>query len=115
MSIRAGTLRRRITIQQRSVTKDTFGGQSTSWSDLATVWAEITPLSARELLTAQAVNAEVTHSITVRYQAMFANPKTVAGYRAFYAGRYFNIHGSMNQDERNRVIVLSASEGLNDG
>lgn len=113
--LRSGSLNRRISIQQRSTTNNTFGEQSTTWSTVATVWGEISPLSARELMAAQAVQSEVSHQITVRYQAIFANPKTVAGMRAVYNGRIFNIHGSMNQDERNRVVVLSASEGLNEG
>lgn len=115
MGIRSGTLRKRVQIQQRATTQDTFGGQSTTWTTIATVWAEIETLTARELLAAQAVNVDVSHTITVRYQSLFAQPKTVAAYRALYNGRIFNIHGMDNQEERNRTVVLTASEGLNDG
>lgn len=116
--MRAGDLRRRIAIQRRVVTKDSFGQQQQSWIDLLpSVPAEITALSGRELLAAQAVNGETTHQITVRYHPRLANPTEVAGMRAVYAAgngvqRYFNLLASMNVDERNRQIVIQASEGL---
>lgn len=115
MGLRAGTLRKRIQVQQLVPTQDTFGGQSTTWTTIAEAWSEIEALSSRELLAAQAVGVEISHTITVRYQAIFANPKTVAACRVLYNGRIFNIHGMDNQEERNRIVVLSVSEGLNDG
>ena len=51
----------------------------------------------------------------MRYQPLLADPKVVAGYRALYKGRIFNIHASMNEDERNTVLTLLASEGMDDG
>lgn len=113
--MQAGLLRKRVLFQTRSTTADTFGGQSTAWVDAFTVSAEVAPLSGRELLSAQAVQSEVSHQITARYRPEFSDPKAVARMRAFYNGRYFNIHASINLDERNRQVTLSASEGLNDG
>ena len=113
--MRAGLLRKRIVLQQRDVTVDSYGGQVNTWADVATVYAEIMPLSGRELFSAQAVQSEVSHRITVRYRSELANPKTVAGMRAVYSGRVFNISASINEDERNRQITLMASEGLNNG
>ena len=115
MGLRAGTLRHRLVIQRRTATQDSVGGQSTAWTTIATVWAEISPLSGREQLAAQAVQAEITHQITVRWQPLFANPKVVASYRGLDNGRIFNISSSINQDERNRIVVLQATEGLNEG
>jgi SPP1 family predicted phage head-tail adaptor len=113
--MQAGLLRKRVTLQRRDVAVDSYGGQVTSWTDIATVSAEITPLSGRELFAAQAVQSEVSHRITVRYQPLLANPQTVAAMRAVYNGRFFNIHASVNDEERNRQITLFASEGLNNG
>ena len=118
--MRISNLRRRIAIQQRGGTVDSWGQQSTTWSDvLASVPAELEPLSGRELVTAQAVNAEVTSRITVRYHASLANSTAVAGMRAVYVNggvtRYYNILAARNIDERNRWIELLASEGLAPG
>lgn len=118
--MRIGDLRRRITFQQRATSKDTFGQQVVSWSDyLASVPAEISALSGRELLAAQAVNAEVTHELRVRYSSLLADPVKVAALRAVYVNdgvtRYFNLSAPRIIDERNREIVIQASEGLNQG
>jgi hypothetical protein len=39
----------------------------------------------------------------------------VAGYRALYKGRIFNIHAALNEDESNVLVTLLASEGLTRG
>lgn len=115
MAIRIGTLRHRVKLQQRSTAQDASGGQVTTWSDVATVWADIQPLSGRELLAAQAVNSEVSHQIVIRWQPAFATPKSVAALRILYGSRIFNIAAALNEDERNRTLTLQATEGLNDG
>lgn len=114
-SVRAGQLSRRVRIQSRSGAQDSFGGPQLTWSDVATVWADIEPLSGRELESAQRTASEITHQITVRYQSIFADTRVVAGYRALYKTRVFNIHACLNDDECNAVITLLACEGLNDG
>jgi SPP1 family predicted phage head-tail adaptor len=111
----AGKLRKSIVLQRRDSTQDSYGAQVTTWSDVAQVRAEIVPMSGRELLVGQAFNAEVSHQITVRYFKELANPIEVAKLRAVYGNRIFNIHASINFEERNRMVTLYASEGLNDG
>jgi len=109
--MRAGELRRRVTIQQRTTTLDTYGGQSTAWTDFAkNVPCSISPLNGRELMAAQAVNSEVSHTISMRYLAGLT-----AAMRILYGTRVFNIQGVINVDERNREMTVLASEGLNDG
>jgi SPP1 family predicted phage head-tail adaptor len=115
VSVNIGTLRHRMLFQQVSSTQDAYGQPLTSWTDVATVWAEILPLSGRELVNAQAVAPEVSHQITIRWKSELSNTKAVAAMRAVYKGRYFNITAPMNVDERNRVIILLATEGLNNG
>lgn len=113
--ISAGKRNRRVIIQQRSLTQDTSGGQVETWTDVAPVWAAIEPLTAREIVAAQAVQSEVSHSITILWQPAFADPKAVAAMRIVYGTRIFNIAGSMNPEERNRELILTASEGMNKG
>ena len=115
MGLRAGTLRHRITLQQRSTAQDSVGGQSVTWSDVATVWASIEPSGGKELMAAQAMNIGIPSTITMRWQSLFSNPKALAAMRVIYGSRLFNIHASNNPEERNRVLVLLCSEGLNDG
>ena len=115
MTISAGLITRRLTIQSKAVGPDTFGGAPATWTDVLTVWARIEPLTGRQLMAAQVISTEVTHQITLRYQSAWANPKTVASYRGVYATRVFNFHASMNKGENNETLLIMASEGLNDG
>lgn len=113
--MRAGDLRHRAVLQQQVNTTDSFGQQALTWTTLATIWCQISPISGREALLAQQVQSEITHQITCRYRPEFAVPKTVATYRLLFGSRAFNITSSINKDERNREITLVATEGLTDG
>ncbi len=108
--MRAGDLRRQVLLQRRSTIQDGFGQRSTSWVDVATTYAEITPLSGRELELAQAIKAEVNHQITIRYR-----PNIDSSMRAVYQGKYYNIHAVIDVEMRHKTLELSCSEGLNDG
>lgn len=118
--MRIGDLRRRVSIQTRNTGIDSYGQQQTTWADLLTnVPADIQSLSGRELLAAQAINAEVSHTVVARYHASLADPVATAAMRIVYSNggvtRVFNIASAINVDERNRTIELLATEGLNQG
>lgn len=113
--ISIGSLRRRALLQQRGVAADTFGQQTTTWTTLFPIWCEIQALSGQALYSAQAVQTEISHTVTVRYRAEFADPKVVATYRVLYNGRCFDIKAMMNVTERDRVVTLMAAEGLEQG
>lgn len=118
--MRAGDLRRRVLIQQRVATKDAFGQQRLDWIDvLSNVPAAITPLSGRELISAQAVNAAVTHEIAIRWHRLLVDPVKVASMRVVFitdeVTRYFNVNAAMDVEERRKQITLNATEGMNKG
>lgn len=113
--ISAGMLTRRIKIQRPSTIKDSVGAPCRSWLDVATVWADIQPLSGKEAVIANRISAELSHQIIVRYQSLFGNPQQVAQMRVLYKARIFNIHSALNEDEKRTQIILLASEGLDDG
>lgn len=113
--MRASTLRHRITIQQRSTTTDELGQPTTAWTDVATVWADVSPLSGRELLAAQAARAQINGTITIRYQRQFSDPVAMAARRVLYGNRILNITSARDIDEMHQYIELSYAEGANDG
>lgn len=113
--MRAGDLRHKVSVQQRATGQDTFGGQAADWTEVAQVWARIQPLNGRELMAAAAVQSETTHSIVVRYHPVFSKPGDADKLRIVCHNRIFNITASINEDERNRMVTLAATEGLNDG
>ena len=61
--IGAGTLARRIKIQRPSTVKDSLGAPSRTWIDVATVWADIQPLSGREAVIASRISAEARRPV----------------------------------------------------
>jgi SPP1 family predicted phage head-tail adaptor len=101
--MRISDLRRRVVIQSRSSTLDTWGQQVNTWVDqLTNCPAFIEALDGRERLAAMQISSEISHRITVRYSSLFAVPADVGAWRVTYSGRIFNIHAAMNPDERNR-------------
>lgn len=69
MSIAAGKLRHRIAIQEyRYVSQDSVTGEEKrEWTTVHECWAEIAPLSARDMIAAQAAQSKVTARITIRH------------------------------------------------
>lgn len=109
--VHAGDMRHVVTVQQRAVTVDSYGEQSTTWSDLhEPVFAAIEPLSGRELIAALSEQSEITHKVRIRYLAGVA-PK----HRLVFGARYFDILAVRDVDERNREMELLCSEGMATG
>lgn len=108
--VRSGDLNRRIAIQQRTTTPDGYGQQTTTWTDVITCWASIEPLNGRELVQAQAVQAETTHQVTILYRSSIT-----AAMRVVYQGRVFNILSVIDPDTSHVALQLLCSEGLNQG
>lgn len=108
--MRSGPLRHRITLQNRTSSKDEFGQLVETWADLATVWGSVEPISGRELLSAQQTLGEVTHRIRTRYCAGIT-----AATRILFNGRIFDIESVINDKEKNAHIEIMAKEGTTIG
>ncbi len=64
--IRPGALDQRIRFEQEARTPDGAGGASRTWVEVATVWASVAPVRARETDIAQKKQGETTYQIVVR-------------------------------------------------
>ena len=62
-----------------------------------------------------AICCGVAETVTVRYQPLFSDPRSVSQMRVLFKGRVFAIHGALNEDEANVAVILLASEGVRDG
>lgn len=67
MPMDIGRMRQKITIQTPTRTRDAGGGLVTSWGTFATCWAQVEPLTGNESLTAERIDADVTHRVRCRY------------------------------------------------
>ena len=58
--MRAGAMRHQVTLQQPgAAARDSYGGDVTPWTTVATVWAELDPYHLRDRLTERRRNGEV--------------------------------------------------------
>jgi SPP1 family predicted phage head-tail adaptor len=113
ITVSLGALRNRIGIEKGEYTNDPAGGQVVVWEPLITVWARIETLSGKRLVAAQALAAEVTHEILIRYRPAFSNPvDAVKNYRIKWGARIFVLLGVNNVEERNTWLLLQCSEGV---
>ncbi|HBC8790285.1 TPA: phage head closure protein [Citrobacter braakii] len=110
--MQAGKLRHRVILQEPVKEQNpTTGAVINTWRDVATIWAEISPLSAREFIVAQASQGEITTRITIRYRASITRK-----HRILFRGSVFNIEGVLPDPKSGReYLTLPCSEGVNDG
>lgn len=65
--MRVGKLRHRLVIQTYTDAVNAYGEPSRTWTTFATVFADIRPVSGREYLASDKVQAEVSTVIVIRY------------------------------------------------
>lgn len=110
-NVAAGRLRHRVRIDEQVVLKNSFGEQTTEWEEVATVWAAIEPLSARESMLAEQTQSKVSARIIIR-----ARNDIRASMRAVHGSTIYNIDGVIrDQDSGQEWITLTCSTGVNEG
>lgn len=107
----AGGLRHRVLIQEQVTTRDSDGIAQTAWVDVATVWASVEPLSAREFIQSGQTQAAVTARITIRHR-----PGMRPSMRLVHRGEVFNIAGLLSDKVSGvEYITIPVSAGVNEG
>lgn len=99
-------LRYRISLQALTSESDGSGGVIREWENVADLWANIEPLSSKEQLRGQQLQASCTHRFTIRYRS-----DVTAAQRILYNGRIFNIRGVLNPLHKGELIEILAEEG----
>lgn len=69
--MKAGKLDRRVQIKVKTATRDSFGAEILTYSVLATVWAEVVPISGREYFSAAQFVPEASLKIRMRFREDF--------------------------------------------
>ena len=103
--MRAGELRKRITIEQPVRAADGTGELVPTWATFAVLWAALEPLTGSEKIQAQQVNASVNMKATVRYYAGITPQMRIR-----FGARTLQIASVQNIEERNREIDLMCVE-----
>ena len=106
--MRAGNLRRRVTVQKQSATKDAFGQPvENDWQTVVTAWAQIAAITGREIFAlGSGFTAQVTHRVTLRYPAQ----TITAGMRVSYKSRLFDVQVVSDPTEDKRELDLLCLE-----
>jgi len=105
--MRAGRLRQRVTIREKSVTRGDYGAETVTWTAVATVWASVEPLRGREFLEAQREGAEVTTKVVMRYRGGIVPEMQVT-----YSDHTYDVLAVIHVDERGRELQLMCREVL---
>lgn len=110
--LRAGRLRHRVDVEDLVVTQDSDGDMVEEWVTFAArVPAEITALSGRELIAAQAVQSRVSTRIVLRRL-----PGLLARMRITHRGVAYNIEGVIPDPVSGiRFVTLPCSSNVNQG
>lgn len=112
MTLAAGRLQHRVTLQGQVSTQDPVTGEMvTTWQDLADLWAHVEPLSVREFIQSGAGQTELSARITIRYRA-----DVTSNMRLLHRGKIYNIEGALaDKDSGLEYLTLPVSEGANEG
>lgn len=112
MKMTAPRLRHRVDIQNFTTVQDSTTGSITdTWTDYDTdVPAEILPMTGREFVAAQAVQAGVSTKITIRYQ-IGIDPRM----RVKHGSDIYNIKAVLPDPTLRRYLTLLCEVGVNAG
>ena len=108
-----GKLRHRIEIQALIVDIDSDGAQLELWTNQfnTQLWADIQPLSGRELIDAGAVQSKVNTRIVIRYR-----DGILPNMRVLHKNNIYNIEAIIPDKETgNKHLTLICTSGVNEG
>ena len=100
-----GMLRTEMALKSCAMVPDGLGGFGEGWTEVATLFARIEPVSAESNFGAGQTLETVTHRITLRYREGVAS-----GMRLEKAGRVFDIVTVHDPDETGRYLVCRTRE-----
>lgn len=100
--MRAGQLRQRIAIEEKTAVQDANGEETITWVNWATVYAAVEPLRGDEYLAARTQAASVDTRIRVRYR----DGVTTDTMRVAHGADVYDIEAVLHLQERNRELQL---------
>ncbi len=109
--MRAGWLRHRLALQTPTEVRGSSGGVTKTFATDSTVWGGIEPLRGKEYLAIGQTQNEATVRITIRYHATIKDTWRVLDTGNSPQTKY-TIHSIINENERDRMMILMCSQGV---
>jgi len=97
----ASRMNKQITIQSPTMTANGAGGFATSWNTFATVWAEITQATGKEIFDADHVEEVQNVIFTIRYL-----DGITPAMRIQFCSDYYNIRSIINAGLKNEMLEI---------
>ncbi|MCW2485941.1 phage head closure protein [Candidatus Symbiopectobacterium sp. NZEC127] len=110
--MRIGRLRHRVTIQNFTTTRDDSGQPIKTWFDAATAWAEVAPISGRELVASGAVSAEATIRVWMRYRSDVSAASRLLALNGPFKGLTLDIIGPPIPDGKCTRLEILCKQGV---
>lgn len=105
--MQAGRLKRRLTIEEPSASKDDFGQPLQTWTSVLETWGDIRAITGKEIFAlGSGFTSQVTHKIVLRFPSV----ALVAGMRVCYLARIFLVQFVSDPNEDRRELDLICLE-----
>jgi SPP1 family predicted phage head-tail adaptor len=105
--IASGQLTQRITIQTATQIPDRGGGRAKTWVNSPAIWARVEPMKGDEVVFGMQISSRVTHKITIRYRSGLTTAQ-----RIMHKSQIYNIRSILNDDSRDRKLIILAEQGV---
>ena len=104
---RIGKLRERIVIERPLRTPDGAGGHTISWTEHASLWAEVISLKGTELMLGERGEAREIYRVVIRYRADVTNVMRIR-----WRDRELDIRAALDPDGERRWLAMDAEGGM---
>jgi SPP1 family predicted phage head-tail adaptor len=99
--MRSGTLRERIAVREKVVTRDSYGAEAITWADFALLWASAEPISGREFVALRSAQSDLAIRFRIRY-----TPGVQTTMQVRWNGADYPIDSIIDRNARNREMEL---------
>lgn len=95
----------RVSLQKEKQTTDDCGTITSSWEEIAKVWAKIEPISFTQNFSRMKNDVEITHKISIRYRNDTKDVKKI-----IFNDREFYVISSICPEENYELLIFDVKE-----
>lgn len=113
-----GKMKQRLQFQYYSLSSDGMGGNTQTWNNLVSVWADVMPYSGKEEYELGGLKGKNLYKIVTRYRGDLISAGYTRGtydylLRILYDSKTLNVLSVKNLGEENTYVEILAEEEVN--